>query len=226
MGMRFLVALAGGVIASGLGGCSQNLKEQSHLLLEENQDLRDELAQRNGALDSQESELAMREQRISDLQRQLDDANWALQNQPAPTVTATYTDPGPDPFSEISGVTGSYKNGEITATVESDVLFSAGKSDLRTSAKRSLDAVADVLNSSYNGKTIRVAGYTDTDPIRKSGYKSNYHLGFERAYAVREYLVSRGVPTERIYVASHGPHQARSTKKESRRVEIAVVTND
>ena len=47
--------------------------------------------------------------------------------------------------------------------------------------------------------------------IRKSGFKSNYHLGFERAYAVREYLVSRGVPPTSVYVASHGPDQVDKT---------------
>ena len=110
--------------------------------------------------------------------------------------------------------------------VEGDVLFSAGKSTLRDGARQSLDSVARVLTSSYAGRTIKVAGHTDTDPIRKSGFKSNHHLAFERAYSVREYLIKRGVPEGNIFIASHGPNRARGSKKESRRVEIAVVLNN
>ena len=88
-----------------------------------------------------------------------------------------------------------------------------------------LDQVAGVLNSTHAGRTIRIAGHTDTDPIRKSGYKSNYHLGFERGFAVREYLISRGVAADRVYLASHGPDEPQGSKAQSRRVEIVVIMN-
>ena len=67
--------------------------------------------------------------------------------------------------------------------------------------------------------------HTDTDPIKKSGHKSNHHLGFERAYAVMKYLVSRGVPESSIEVCSYGPNDPKSSKSTSRRVEISVVTD-
>jgi chemotaxis protein MotB len=89
-----------------------------------------------------------------------------------------------------------------------------------------LDEVARVIIREYPGRSIRVAGHTDTDPIRKSGYKSNYHLGFERAYAVRDYLIQRGVPERNVYIASHGPNRALGSKQQSRRVEIVVVVNE
>ena len=58
-----------------------------------------------------------------------------------------------------------------------------------------------------------------------SGHKSNHHLGFERAYAVMKYLVSRGVPESSIEVCSYGPNDPKSSKSTSRRVEISVVTD-
>ena len=201
--------------SSLLAGCNQNLADEKALLTEENQSLREQLADRNQALDSMHKELADREGEVAELVHRLAESRV----EPAPSAPA-------DPFGGIPGVTGSVSGGEITATVESDVLFDPGKATLKTSAKRSLDAVAQILNSTYSGRSIRVAGHTDTDPIRKSGYKSNYHLGFERAYAVREYLISRGVAPGRVAIASYGPDRALGSKIASRRVEIVVLVNE
>jgi outer membrane protein OmpA-like peptidoglycan-associated protein len=203
------------VVTGVLTGCSSNLRTENALLTEENRDLRAQLDERNQALENAHQQLRDESERVAELRRQPDTNLDA-----APGVGMG------DPFSAIPGVTGSVDVGEVTASVESDVLFDSGKATLKASAKRSLDQVASILNSSYAGRPIRVAGHTDTDPIRKSGYKSNYHLGFERAYAVREYLVSRGIPATRIYVASHGPDRSLANKKESRRVEIVVVLNE
>jgi chemotaxis protein MotB len=212
MRKTFITTLGLLLLGMSLTGCNNKLKEQNALLLEENQNLRTQLADRNSALESVHDELREKDMRIAELGRQ------ATETQAAPTAT--------DPFGGIAGVTGSYNAGEVTATVASDVLFDSGKATLKTAAKRSLDQVAQVIMSQYGGRVIRVAGHTDTDPIRKSGYKSNYHLGFERAYAVRDYLISRGVPSSRVYVASHGPDRAMGSKAASRRVEIAVVLNE
>jgi len=200
-----------------LTGCNQNTAEENSLLTEENQSLREQLADRNQALDAVQEDLREKDRQIADLNRQLEEIRY----QPASTSATSA-----DPFGGIPGVTGSVSGGEVTATVESDVLFDSGKATLKDSAKRSLDAVAQILNTTYPGRSIRVAGHTDTDPIRKSGYKSNYHLGFERAYAVREYLISRGIAATRVSLASFGPDRARGSKAESRRVDIVVLVDD
>ena len=157
-----------------------------------------------------------------ELRAQLNDRNADLASN---TPVAVDPPSGATEFDNIPGVNASQSAGEITATVESDVLFQSGKAELKAAAKRSLDAVASVLNSSYAGNSVRISGHTDSDPIRKSGFKSNYHLGFERAYAVRAYLASRGVESRRMYIASHGPDRPAGSKAESRRVDITVVLN-
>lgn len=208
---RNVMAVAVAMIAAiGAGGCKSQMEEQNALLLEENNGLRQQLSERNAALDAAQAELREREARIAQLERDGDASGRAME----------------DPFAGIAGVKGSLGAGEVTATVESDVLFDSGKASLKQAAKRSLDQVAQVIVSKYPERIIRVAGHTDPDPIKKSGHKSNYHLGFERAYAVREYLISKGVPAKNVYVASHGPDQALATKAASRRVEIAVVLNE
>jgi chemotaxis protein MotB len=198
-----------GLLAAGLGlgGCNDSLKQENALLTEENQALRDELNSRNAALETANLELRDRSLEVSRLRRELDTAG-----------TAAGT-----PFDNIPGVTGAYGAGTVTATVENDILFDSGKATLKNGAKKALDAVASVLNSSYAGQAIRVFGHTDTDPIKKSGHKSNYHLGFERAYAVREYLITKGVDAKRIALGSFGPNEPRESKEKSRRVEIAVM---
>lgn len=204
-----MAALAGSAL---LVGCNDTAKQEAALLSEENAELRVQLEERASALDAAHGELRDRDRRIAELQQQLTSAPAAA--------------PATDPFAGIKGVTGSFTAGEVTATIESDVLFDPGKTTLKSQAKRSLEQVAGVIRQEYGGLTVRVDGHTDTDPIRKSGFKSNYHLGFERAWVVREFLVSQGLPARNIFVASHGPDRARSTKASSRRVEIAVLVGD
>ena len=66
-------------------------------------------------------------------------------------------------------------------------------------------------------------GYTDPNPVRKSGWDDNWDLGAARARAVLLYLESKGI--HNMYIASFGATQLKSTKNlaEDRRVEIVVV---
>jgi chemotaxis protein MotB len=205
-----------GLIVAGLllSGCNNTLKDENALLMEENQDLRMQLEERNAALDSATARARDREMEATRLRRELEESRRAPQ-----------TGTGAHGFEGIAGVTGTHGEGEVTATIESDLLFASGSATLTANAKRALDQVAQVLNSQYAGRPVRIAGHTDTDPIRRSGFKSNYHLGFERAFAVREYLISRGIAANRLYLASHGPDRGKDTKARSRRVELVVVLN-
>ena len=108
---------------------------------------------------------------------------------------------------------------------EGDVLFDSGKTALKENAKKSLDKVAAILKEKYAVKYIRVAGFTDTDPIKKSGFKDNYYLGFDRAYSVREYIIKKGLEGNVISLSSFGPDVPLKTKAQSRRVEVIVVSN-
>ncbi len=220
--MKAVCGLAFGAIL--LGGCNGPTTDEATLLLEENRELRDQLNQRTAAIETTQAEIRDREVTIAELERSLADARSAPPMEAYPTPV--YNTPAPGPFGGIEGVTSTASAGEVTASLESDLLFDAGRATLKSGAKRSLEAVVRIINESYAGRTIRVAGHTDSDPIRKSGHKSNYHLGFERAYAVRSFLVEKGVPASQVYIASHGPNRARPSKKESRRVDVAVVLND
>lgn len=197
-------------------GCSNKAKREAASLQEEVTSLQNQLAERNKALEDCDSDLRSRDQQLATLRREMEAGG-----KPA-TGTASLGNTG---FEGIDGVNASQTGGRITASVESDLLFDSGKTTLKAAAKKSLDQVASVLNASYAGDRIEVIGYTDSDPIKKSGYKSNFHLGFDRAYAVREYLVSKGVAADRIALCSYGPQLPKATKAQSRRVEITVIAN-
>ncbi|MCA9286269.1 MAG: OmpA family protein [Phycisphaerales bacterium] len=204
------LAVVGGVAL--LAGCDNKQKDEVSLLTEENQTLRTQLDERNRALDASDADRRQQALRVADLERQ-------LAAQPA---SSPNTPTGATGFEGIEGVTTAVGPGEITATVEGDVLFDSGKTTLKASAKKSLDQIAQVLKTTYAGKEIVIEGHTDTDPIKRSGFKTNYHLGFERAFAVREFLISKGVTAERISLSSFGPNQPLGSKAKSRRVEVVV----
>ena len=115
------------------------------------------------------------------------------------------------------------RGSDIVVTVAGDVLLATASATLRDAARRELDRIASVINSRYSGNEIRIAGHTDQDPIRRSRWKTNERLSAERALAVEEYLATRGVSKSRMHVAGFGPAQLRSTKQQSRRVEIIVL---
>jgi len=136
------------------------------------------------------------------------------------------TNTGNTGFENIKDVEAERVGNTVTVRVASDILFSSGKIDLKSTAQTTLNDVAGVLNSKYGGKTIRVEGYTDTDPIRKSSWKDNLDLSLQRAAAVHRYLQTRGVSADRMYAAGFGESQPLGSKSASRRVEIVVVLSE
>lgn len=221
--MKFARVLACGLaltaVVVGMTGCTAGTKAERDQLFSENQGLRNEVADLNQALDACESD---RGGMAADLARYRDD-NAALQAQlDAEAAVTVDQDFG---FGGIPGVTGSMSAGEVSARVEGDVLFAAGQVTLKKTAKATLDSVAAVLNSTYGGMTIRIEGHTDSDPIKKSSWKTNDRLSAERAMAVKEYLKTRGVAASRIYIAGFGLNRQLGSKEKSRRVEIVVLLN-
>jgi len=200
---------AAGLIA--LGGCAAVSEDEYQAALDENRTLRQQVA----SLDDQ---LAACESDNRALVSNNETLSAQLASQPAPTAS----DSG---FEGIEGSSIVRREGATALAIEGDLLFASGSVTLRPAAKAALDRVASVINSRYSGYTIRVEGYTDSDPIRKSDWKTNERLSSERALAVESYLVSRGVDADAIYSAAFGPSYPQSTKSQSRRVEIVVLAD-
>ena len=117
----------------------------------------------------------------------------------------------------------SRETGLPTATVGGDVLFGSGSDAIKPEAKKVLDKIATELKTQYNGASVRVEGYTDSDPIKKSKLGTNENLSQARADAVRKYLVNKGIKSGNIESMGYGSSKPKATKAESRRVEIVVI---
>jgi len=110
----------------------------------------------------------------------------------------------------------------MVITLSGSVLFGSGKSYLLPAAQEKLNEVADALKA--QDRTMLVEGHTDS----RGSHSSNQELSLRRAQSVRDYLVSRGVPSENIRAAGVGPDrpvESNATaegRANNRRVEIIV----
>lgn len=191
-----------------IGGCSSVPKDEYSEALAENAELRDKLASTQAMLQQSETDkdqLLRENQSLSaDLERASRSPAGAAGSSPAPVRTS---------------------GGDVVLTVAGDVLFDSGRVTLKAEGRRELDRIARLILAQYSNNTIRVEGHTDSDPIRKSQWKTNERLSAERALAVEEYLVARGVNPTRIYAAAMGSARPKGTKQASRRVEIVILAN-
>jgi len=132
---------------------------------------------------------------------------------------------------EGTGV-GVTKRGDVLVLdLPSAITFAPGSANLNSKGQKSISTVADILNTSYEGKTFWVEGHTDNDKIKKSADKwgSNLELSLERALAVANFLINdKKVPGEQFRIAGHGEwmpkvaNDSRKNKATNRRVEILI----
>jgi flagellar motor protein MotB len=130
------------------------------------------------------------------------------------------------------------KNVEITSNAEGvhyaivgdAVLFASGSADLADSGKALLDKVAASIKERYAGKELAVEGYTDTQPIKYSPWKSNWDLGSARALAIVQYLAGQGFDALKVSAVSYGeyhnvaPNDTPENMAKNRRAVITVKT--
>ena len=109
-------------------------------------------------------------------------------------------------------------------TLAADALFDFDKAVLRPEGKAKLDELVG-KSKSLNLEVIIAVGHTDS--IGSSAY--NQALSVRRAEAVKAYLVSKGIESNRVYTEGKGETQAvadnatRAGRAKNRRVEVEVV---
>jgi outer membrane protein OmpA-like peptidoglycan-associated protein len=109
-------------------------------------------------------------------------------------------------------------------TLSGSVLFASNKYALLNTAMTKLDQVAEALKAQGADKRMVVEGHTDS----QGSDKINQPLSLNRATAVRDYLVSRGVPSERISAVGMGSSKpladnlSPENRANNRRVEIII----
>lgn len=107
----------------------------------------------------------------------------------------------------------------------SNISFANGGFAMDTKARRRLDAIAAFVKHDAAIKRVRIEGYSDNVGSRGD----NYTLSRERARVVREYLIARNVPVEKIsfdYYGEHKPLNSNRTAKgraTNRRVLVQLL---
>jgi len=204
-------------------GCTDKKEQQIAYLTQQNIDLSKKNKELHGELASARtresqlmSQMESKDLRVTALQAE----NQDLKKKLAAAGAGPTTPPAPGAETTV------YRQ-----TVGSDVLFPAGKATLSSSGRSRLNEIVSLLRSRYAGAVVRVYGYTDSDPIRKTRklWKDNLDLSANRAMAVTRYLRSRGIPAEKVETVAMGAtnfvasNNTSTGKAKNRRVEIVVV---
>jgi len=86
---------------------------------------------------------------------------------------------------------------EATPVITDSVFFDTAKYNLKPEALAVLDnALVTILNTPRGVRTVEIEGYADA----QGGVSvSNMILSIRRAMAVKDYLVSKGVPADKVY---------------------------
>lgn len=108
--------------------------------------------------------------------------------------------------------------------LNADTFFDFDKSNIKPEGRQILDQVAAQANT-INLETLIATGHTDS--IGTEQY--NMGLSQRRANSVKDYLISKGMAADRIYVEGKGEtspvasNATREGRAQNRRVEIEIV---
>lgn len=118
----------------------------------------------------------------------------------------------------------------LVVTFVADVLFDSGKAKIKSEALPILDKVAAVLQENVPQLNIGIEGHTDNDPIKYSGWKSNWELSTARALSVLHYLVdNKDISPDRASAIGYGEYRPVATNETregrhlNRRVEVVIL---
>ena len=117
----------------------------------------------------------------------------------------------------------------LVITFVSEVLFDSGRAKLRQASLSKLDKVAGVLNTTVSDLNVGIEGHTDNQPIKRSGWKSNWELSTARALSVLHYLSEKSVAEPRLAAIGYGEYKpvasndTKEGRQKNRRVEIVIL---
>jgi len=192
--------------------------------------LRRQLAALEDALDASEKRDRESQARISDLGQRLNVA-LAQRVQELSRYRSEF-------FGRLRTILGNRPDVRVVGdrfVFQSEVFFDTGQAVLLPEGRAELDKLADALKEldkqipSEIAWVLRVDGHTDVRPISSPQFKSNWELSASRAISVVQYLVSLGVPPQRLVAAGFGefqpldPANTEEAYKRNRRIELKLT---
>jgi outer membrane protein OmpA-like peptidoglycan-associated protein len=124
---------------------------------------------------------------------------------------------------ELAELKAQQTNRGLVLTV-GDVLFATGRAEVASGGLRSIDKLAEWLKKNPT-RNLLIEGHTDNTGAEDFNMK----LSQQRAEAVRNALVSRGVGADRITTKGYGPrypvvaNDSAAGRQQNRRVEVVVL---
>ncbi len=221
MAFMKLCTLPALALCVALVGCNDNKENGTAALMDDNESLAKQLEDKNARLNELGAQLQRERDRGEQLSSDLAACQAAAAGGEVPPAVVAAGDA--KDFEGIAGVDARMQGNDLYLTIADSLLFDSGRTTLKDSSKRTLDQVAGKIKYLYPDRQVIVVGHTDADPIRKSTFATNYHLGFERAFRVREYLGKKGMVEQQMALLSYGPDHPQGSKERSRRVEIVVT---
>lgn len=115
----------------------------------------------------------------------------------------------------------------LVSKLKSDILFDTGKSALKPAATENLGKMAAIMKK-YPENVLTVKGYTDST----GSVERNRVLSADRAAAVKNQLVSGGIPADTISIVGMGPdapvadNKSEAGRAQNRRVEIEITVDE
>jgi chemotaxis protein MotB len=118
---------------------------------------------------------------------------------------------------------------------QSEVLFDPADAQLSPAAKKRLAIVANALGQIAKEIpadipwVLRVDGHTDKRPIDTAQFPSNWELSSARAISVVNFLISQGIPPDRLVAAGFGqydpvdPADTPDAYRKNRRIELKLT---
>ncbi len=152
------------------------------------------------------------------------DCGWKKMDAPKPAVPAAAPEvvPGPAaPAAPAEPARPAPASVKQSITIQAEALFDFDKSVVKPDGKRDLDQAAAKM-SGVDVEMVIATGHTDS--IGTEAY--NQKLSERRANAVKAYLVSKGVPANKITTLGKGETQPVATNKtkegraKNRRVDV------
>jgi chemotaxis protein MotB len=118
---------------------------------------------------------------------------------------------------------------------QSEIFFDSGSADLTPQGFAELEKLAAALRD-LEGRipkdlnwVLRIDGHTDVRPISTASFRSNWELSSSRAISVVKYLISKGVPPNRLVAAGFGEFQplavgaSDADLRRNRRIELKLT---
>jgi outer membrane protein OmpA-like peptidoglycan-associated protein len=124
---------------------------------------------------------------------------------------------------ELASLKAQHTDRGLVLTV-GDVLFAPGRAEVGPGAQRSIDKLAEFLRT-YSKRNVLIEGHTDN----LGNEDFNVKLSQQRADAVRDLLIARGVSPQRIRTKGYGPkfpvvdNDSAAGRQQNRRVEVLVL---